>query len=107
MAMSRWPRSRPMATANRFKAASTRQKVCQWGHRAGKARGVDSTDEFILSTDKRAAHFRYRHYSIGRENFQNLMNCFSACHLVATDSVSDGLNWTRLSARQFVPQKER
>src|SRR5438093_6452501 len=44
-----------MATANRLKAASTRQRVCQRGRRAGKARGAHSTDEFILSADKGAA----------------------------------------------------
>src|SRR6266581_2194129 len=73
MAMSRWLRSNPMPTANRLKAASTNQRVCQRGRRAGRVFGVDSTDEFILSTDKPAALFRFRHYTIRRGDFQNLM----------------------------------
>src|SRR5437867_3672215 len=74
MAMSRWLRSNPMPTANKLKAASTNQRVCQRGRRAGRVCGVDSTDEFILSTDKPAAFFRFRYYTIRRGNFQNLMD---------------------------------
>src|SRR5438034_10330837 len=107
MARSRWLRSRPMATANKLKAASTRQRVCQRARRAGKTLRVDSTDEFILSTDKPVAlSLPFPPLQHRAAKFQNLMDCFSACPLVATDSVSDGLNWIRLSVRTLVPRKE-
>jgi hypothetical protein len=44
-----------MPTANRFKVASMKQKVFQPGRRGDTVRGMDSTDEFMLSMGKPAA----------------------------------------------------
>src|SRR5439155_11898300 len=44
-----------MPKATRLKATSTEQGISQRERRAAKVRGTDSTDEFILSTDKPAA----------------------------------------------------
>src|SRR5947207_6884417 len=96
-----------MPNASRLKAASTRQTVSQRGRPAGNGRGVDPTDKFILSMDKHAALSSVAaHYSTRNENFQNLMVCVYASLRIATDSVSGGLSWNRLSTHRAVPQRK-